>query len=270
MPFTPVRRVSDSESSAWICAGEVQGLFPGKSKLILGPSICPKCGNVLSRGFCPICSTALARPTLSFFHFECPFCAKSIKSPINLTGTKAKCPKCGKVLLIPEIETQPSATAAEPKEKKLPRALGSKLCFNCGGTIDEKAGVCPSCGVAQPPATNHRVTLADEFEEKKKPHKINRKVLDWVVGIVVLSVLGSTIRDSQRNATCPACGYRFHIPDLRNRGGYLMFRAEYECPNCLLRFPAVALYNYQDDKVRKETDKLNREVEQVFGPPTIK
>lgn len=61
-PHTPVRRVSGSESSAWLRAGEVEGLFPGISRHSLGTPICANCGKVLSDGVCPNCSPSATAP----------------------------------------------------------------------------------------------------------------------------------------------------------------------------------------------------------------
>lgn len=49
-----------------------------------------------------------------------------------------------------------------------------KYCFNCGATIDSRAGICPKCGVPQPDVSRNKV-----FNQRW----LATLLLCWILGV---------------------------------------------------------------------------------------
>jgi hypothetical protein len=123
--------------------------------------------------------------------FACPSCGKHLKAPHSSAGTRCRCTRCHKLLLVPvappEEEPVPGiplrgrnspaeADYTEPppvrrsstgtvldsptKEpdplagasKPSERGADEKYCHECGAVIRFRAEICPHCGVRQPQA----------------------------------------------------------------------------------------------------------------------
>lgn len=54
--------------------------------------------------------------------FECPSCGKSLKSPLNLSGTEGKCPRCESKFTVPELVQAKPDGHIESEENKSPSA----------------------------------------------------------------------------------------------------------------------------------------------------
>lgn len=162
---------------------------------------------------------------------HCPSCNATFKVGSSVFGKAVKCSRCNTTFRIAEVQYQ-----ADPVPPPVYSSAHSNLYVT-------------------------KLTNRWNEADRKKLRK-----LAWIIGPALLLLIGVGVRLYARNAKCPACGCRFTIPDLRERGGLLQFRMDYECPDCLIRFPAAVLYNYQDGSSGRAQKELDDITNDIFNP----
>lgn len=87
--------------------------------------------------------------------FSCEICGKSLSTSDDKAGRKAKCPGCGEMLVVPQLEgasaDEEQMQLADEEEDSLPsprrRSRGRKVpCPMCGEKVSASATKCEFCG----------------------------------------------------------------------------------------------------------------------------
>ena len=73
-------------------------------------------------------------------------CGQAIAAPVQAVGRRAKCPKCGRVTVVPERAEAEEAKARGPQAVE-PDALVGRVCSICQNAMQpgEEACLCPEC-----------------------------------------------------------------------------------------------------------------------------
>jgi uncharacterized protein YbjQ (UPF0145 family) len=86
-PFSPVRKVDAGSATDWVRAGDVKGLFSGDVSHLLGPQLCPICGNRLAAGkLCEACNAPPPPPPNPTFAAEIKVTTTDLHVPYEIIG----------------------------------------------------------------------------------------------------------------------------------------------------------------------------------------
>jgi DNA-directed RNA polymerase subunit RPC12/RpoP len=163
---------------------------------------CKNCGHKISvedehsgrRGKCPKCGKILLVPDKSnIVTFRCGNCGRNINVSKKYTGKKGKCPKCGNIIVIPEIED------AKPVTSQI--ESGTLLMSPAASVLDPSLfKVPPGVGRAAtwPDGHNGLSESAQELvrrPEEDKAEAAGQRKLPWIIDIFLYptSVPGLTV-----------------------------------------------------------------------------
>lgn len=132
--------------------------------------------------------------------FSCQHCGKALSTSDDKAGRKAKCPQCGEVIQVPELETAEMATEADEEglAPPLPGEQRMKNCPMCGERVPASAKKCEFCGeelFSEPEATarGHRVIEAGKVLGTS--WEIFKKDMGLVIGgMIVFNLLNFAVQ----------------------------------------------------------------------------
>ncbi|QDT41694.1 hypothetical protein Pan241w_17570 [Gimesia alba] len=126
----------------------------------------------------------------------CSFCGKQIKAKDSAAGKKAKCPDCGGVIKIPNLDEEEIYDAEstgeddpfgfddfEPNEGESIPSAKRKACPSCGEDIAKSASKCRFCGEIFDPALKAKAKREAKKNRKKDNAYVDEDMTtgDWVV-----------------------------------------------------------------------------------------
>jgi predicted Zn finger-like uncharacterized protein len=148
---------------------------------------------------------------------NCPGCQSPLRLRDELAGKKIKCPRCGHVLTVPDVEvaevveeaSPADITAEPPAPKARAESAATRPCPECGERIARTAQKCRYC----------KAVLDDDEEDEEDERPIRRR-----------SQFKPCPRCGERDATrvmwtpwgsfygpalfthvrCPGCGYKYN------------------------------------------------------------
>lgn len=118
-------------------------------------------------------------------------CGTSLKAPVNASGRRVKCPKCGAVLSVPA----PAADAAVVNDSPAREPAGSAIvpCAACGAAMPADAVLCVACGyntrtgkMVKSASTGRRTAMASDTARR-----VGSLVLGCVLGVICAAVCGA-------------------------------------------------------------------------------
>lgn len=147
---------------------------------------------------------------MTIIEFDCPHCAKVLKTAADKAGVRAKCPGCGELITVPgpdrpveapafdrssETDSPPGDSSPAPAVPSAPvSAPDTKPCPMCGAHIKAAAVRCRFCGEDLGPALPRQLDAGDIIRRSWAIYKQNFGLMvGETFAFVMLNVLAVAI-----------------------------------------------------------------------------
>lgn len=92
---------------------------------------------------------------------ECPQCSRAIEIPSNIWGMKGRCPGCGEIFTVGEVnKIQGNDRSYREKDESCQSGANNNssmvFCRGCSNELHESARSCPQCGAMQKVSTTKK------------------------------------------------------------------------------------------------------------------